>query len=38
MNAQLEQNLIQRLAVGDIVRRSAHRVPDKEALVEYRGV
>lgn len=37
MNAQLEQNLIQRLAVGDIVRRSAHRVPDKEALVEYRG-
>lgn len=37
MNAQLEQNLIQRLAVGDIIRRSALRAPGREALVEYRG-
>jgi long-chain acyl-CoA synthetase len=37
MNDQLEQNLIQRLSVGDIMRRSALRMPGREALVEYRG-
>ncbi len=37
MDPKLGQNLIQRVAVGDIIRRSAGRRPDKEALVEYRG-
>jgi len=37
MDSKLGQNLIQRVAVGDILRRSAGRRPLKEALVEYRG-
>ncbi len=37
MDPKLGQNLIQRVAVGDILRRSAGRRPGKEALVEYRG-
>lgn len=37
MDAVLSKNLIQRVAVGDIPRRSAGRLPNKEALVEYRG-
>ncbi|MFZ5631428.1 MAG: class I adenylate-forming enzyme family protein [Bacillota bacterium] len=37
MDPKLAQNLIQRMAVGDIPRRSARRRPAKEALVEYRG-
>ena len=36
MDPKLAQNLIQRVAVGDIIRRSAGRSPEKEALVEYR--
>ena len=36
MDPKLAQNLIQRMAVGDIIRRSAGRRPFKEALVEYR--
>jgi len=36
MDPKLAQNLIQRMAVGDIVRRSAGRRPFKEAMVEYR--
>lgn len=37
MIVDLEYNLISRVAVGDFLRRSARRFPDKEALVEYRG-
>lgn len=37
MDLSLGQNLIQRVAVGDILRRSAGRRPQKEAVVEYRG-
>ncbi len=37
MDPKLSKNLIQRVAVGDILRRSAGRRPSKEALVEYRG-
>ncbi|WP_027365027.1 AMP-binding protein [Desulfotruncus alcoholivorax] len=37
MDTVLDKNLIHRVAVGDIPRRSAGRWPDKEALVEYRG-
>lgn len=37
MEDKLAQNLIQRVAVGDIIRRSAGRRPHKEAVVEYRG-
>lgn len=37
MDAVLGKNLICRVAVGDIPRRAAGRMPDKEALVEYRG-
>jgi len=36
MDLELGQNLIKRMAVGDIVRRSAGRRPLKEAVVEYR--
>ncbi|HBV97223.1 MAG: hypothetical protein JL50_09125 [Peptococcaceae bacterium BICA1-7] len=36
MDPKLAQNLIQRVAVGDIIRRSAGRSPEREALVEYR--
>ena len=36
MVSELERNLIQRVAVGDIIRRQAGRLPDKEALVEVR--
>lgn len=36
MDPVLAQNLIQRVAVGDIIRRSAGRSPEREALVEYR--
>jgi long-chain acyl-CoA synthetase len=37
MNDAQARNLIQRLAVGDILRRSAGRLPDKIAVVERRG-
>lgn len=37
MDEKLQLNLIQRIALGDIVRRAALRQPNKEALVEYRG-
>ncbi|WP_207744409.1 AMP-binding protein [Desulfallas sp. Bu1-1] len=37
MDPMLGKNLIQRVAVGDILRRSARRRPQKEALVEYRS-
>ena len=37
MEPRLGANLIHRVAVGDILRRSAGRRPQKEALVEYRG-
>lgn len=36
MEPELNKNLIQRVAVGDITRRSARRMPHKEALIEYR--
>ncbi|MDA8334048.1 MAG: AMP-binding protein [Peptococcaceae bacterium] len=36
MVSDLELNLIQRVAVGDIIRRQAERLPWKEALVETR--
>ena len=37
MNAALARNLIQRITVGDILRRSANRLPDNMAIVERRG-
>ena len=37
MTAELEKNLVQRVAVGDIFRRKASAMPDREALVERRG-
>ncbi|MCL6612096.1 MAG: AMP-binding protein [Peptococcaceae bacterium] len=37
MDPKLSHNLIHRVAVGDILRRSAGRRPHKEAVVEYRG-
>ena len=36
MDRELEKNIIQRLAIGDIFRRSAARTPDKIALIERR--
>lgn len=37
MITDLEYNLVQRIAVGDIFRRNARHVPDKEAISEKRG-
>lgn len=37
MDEKLQLNLIQRVALGDVLRRAARRRPTKEALVEYRG-
>ncbi|MGB9904278.1 MAG: AMP-binding protein, partial [Desulfotomaculales bacterium] len=37
MNAELAKNLVQRVAVGDIFRRKAQTMPDKEAVAEKRG-
>jgi long-chain acyl-CoA synthetase len=37
MNAELVKNLVQRVAVGDIFRRKAQTMPDKEAVAEKRG-
>lgn len=37
MATELEKNLIQRVAVGDIFRRQARSRPDQEAVVEKRG-
>lgn len=37
MDPRLGENLIKRVAVGDIPRRSAGRMPHREALVEYRA-
>ena len=36
MALELEKNLIKRVAVGDIIRRNAARLPDKEAVIEER--
>ncbi|NLI12015.1 AMP-binding protein [Pelotomaculum propionicicum] len=37
MDEKLQANLIQRVALGDILRRAALRLPDKEAMIEHRG-
>lgn len=37
MVTELEYNLIQRIALGDIFRRQARHIPDREAVVEKRG-
>ena len=37
MVTELEYNLVQRITVGDIFRRNARHIPDKEAIVEKRG-
>ena len=37
MATELEYNLIQRIALGDIFRRQARHIPDREAIVEKRG-
>lgn len=37
MDKKLQLNLIQRVALGDVLRRAALRRPNMEALVEYRG-
>ncbi|MFP4476938.1 MAG: AMP-binding protein [Desulfatibacillaceae bacterium] len=37
MDTELQKNLIQRVAVGDIFRRKARELGDKEAVIERRG-
>lgn len=37
MVSELEYNLIQRVALGDIFRRQARHIPNREAMVERRG-
>jgi len=37
MISDLERNLVERVAIGDIFRRRALAMPDKEAVVEKRG-
>ena len=38
MDLELEKNLIQRVAVGDMFRRRAIKTPDKIALRDYKGL
>ena len=38
MDHQLEKNLVQRVAVGDIFRRRADNTPDAAALTDYKGM
>ncbi len=37
MVTELEYNLVQRVTLGDVFRRQARHIPDREAIVEKRG-